>query len=281
MSIAHAQHTVRQISGLAIRKDIHQFGCEVRITGGGGRVEHHAHRSGHFQILRERLRGKDQNVGPALDWPLVHGSPGKDFRVTADGASCGRDRVARIELETIGWRRLAGTHCQTPVTIQSISAALTREVERREPRPSQRPFMFFAPAVCAHHENAHGPPGHDGSVFGFEPLIEPLDLQAADWRSRFSAKIDAVKLDGHVMRPGPDHDAVQARVVLQCGERIEVALDEAVVPAADRKNGDMNTIQTGPCTERAPESVVGGVIERLLVHITAQSGGGEVGASQR
>ena len=83
------------------------------------------------------------------------------------------------------------------------------------------------------------------------------------------------------MRPGPDDNPIHARVVPECGERIEVALDEAVVPAADRKNGNMNMIQTGSCAERAPERVISGMIERLLIHVTALAGGGEVGAAQR
>src|SRR5678815_2838297 len=57
---------------------------------------------------------------------------------------------------------------------------------------------------------------------------------------------------------------MHARVPPQRAERRQVALDETVVPAADRKDGHVNLVEahTRACT--APEAIVAGMIERLL-----------------
>src|SRR4029077_13605199 len=98
----------------------------------------------------------------------------------------------------------------------------------------------------------------------FQPLVEPLELHAPDGGARVAPEIDIRKLDRHVVRPRANHDAMHARVPPQRAKRRQVALDETVVPAPDRKYGHVNLVQAGTRARTPPEAIISGVIERFL-----------------
>ena len=85
--VAHPENAFRQILREAIRTDVHQLPGEVRIHCGRFDEQSRSHRAGHFEVVRERTDGINQNILAILNRTLVARAR---FHVLGVAAAAGR-----------------------------------------------------------------------------------------------------------------------------------------------------------------------------------------------
>src|SRR5207248_7838758 len=102
-----------------------------------------------------------------------------------------------------------------------------------------------------------------------------------DRRARVPSEIDVREFRGHVVRPRPDDDTMNARVAPQLAERRQIAFDERVVPAPHREYGYVDLIQVNAGTEGLPERIVAGMVQSILKHVTPLACARKIRPAQR
>jgi dipeptidyl aminopeptidase/acylaminoacyl peptidase len=140
----HLQARRHQVERRAVRRHVHQAHPQVGIRRVGRKKDFRRHRTGDFRVLFHRRRVENQYVFALCQIAIVV-----------------RAGIERMRVHD-GIRRVADKHTHAIRARRSVPFQLSRallsasQVERRELRLRQRPGVGLAPAVRAHHEQAHG-----------------------------------------------------------------------------------------------------------------------------
>src|SRR4051794_27619190 len=106
---------------------------------------------------------------------------------------------------------------------------IARKIEAYVPGPRRRPFAFLPPDVGPHDEDLDRRLRYQWRLDPFQPVIEPLQLEAADRQAALRPETHVLERNRHIVRPGSDQNAVESAVFMQRFEGIQIALGIVVV----------------------------------------------------
>ncbi len=176
-AVSSTQDAVAEIFGVTRRGDIYELGRPVGVRAVGSGVEHGFDWSGDFHVGFQGSRGVTEHIAAHLDRALIVGPPGHDVRRAAVVATQGLDGVPRVIDEAVRGVSFWESGRQAPVAEQAVGTTAGMEVPFLPLSARQGPFVFIAPFVGAHDEEAQGRLVHDAVVDAFEPVVEPSQFQ--------------------------------------------------------------------------------------------------------
>src|SRR6185369_16095050 len=100
--------------------------------------------------------------------------------------------------------------------------AITREIKTHMLGSRGRPLVLLSPDIGSHYEDLHGWLRHQRCVQPFQPVIKPLQLKPPDGQAGVRTETDVFERDGHVVRPRADHYAIDAAILVQRSEGVQV-----------------------------------------------------------
>ena len=154
-AVSGADDAVGKIARRTARIHIHQLGSEIGIGSRGRGVQRKGYRPGNLDIGREGRRRVAEHIAATLQLLLVVCAAGNERRATAQRAASGWNRIAGIIQEHVGRFFTRGIGRQDAIAGRSIGPTAAVQVVVGEPGSSQRPFLFVAPTVVTHDEDAN------------------------------------------------------------------------------------------------------------------------------
>jgi len=236
--VAGADHAVTKVARIAARAHVDELGREVGVARAGGSPEAHLDGAGDLQVGLEGGGGVDEDVGPGLNRALVEGPGRKPRGGAAQAAATGGYGVAGVVDEGVDGLIAGGGWVQGAVAVERVGGAAAVQVPGGDLRPRQRPRLFIAPDIGAHHEEPQRRPIERAVIHPLEQRIEPVELLQIEQERAVGggeAEVDfAGEAGGRPVHPRP-HQHTLARVAGGAcrGVVVQGVGGKDVVPAAD------------------------------------------------